>query len=331
MERFIIGAALFAAGLFALGAVLGPMPGASFHFSFSDESVSNEPSTGTGGTRATAAAQTFAAQKLKFEDGLAVVRIVPEDRADFAVSLASAGTLAAPLLRQVDDTLVIDGDAGGKIRRCRNDGFILGDRTLSRADAPVLVVQAPRAVVAAIGSAGIVEVGASQSLDLTLSGCADSTAGDVAGALKITRSGSADLTAGAAASAAVDSSGAGEIRLGAIANGLEARISGSGSLTAASLQGDLTASIAGSGDVEIEGGALATAKTEIAGSGDIEIKAPVNRLEVRTMGSGGVDVQGVVGDLDVAITGSGDVSVEAVTGAVSQRVMGSGSVTINKR
>lgn len=332
MERFIIGAALAAAAIFSIGAVIGAGPGASFTFSFGDGAgLGMEDSIGSGGAAATSNAQTFAAQKIRFEDGFAVVRIVPEDRTDIAAALTAPGALPAPLLRLVGDTLVIDGEQGRKLRGCHDEGVSYDGRSLSKADAPVITVQAPRAVVAQIGSAGFGDIGPSHSLDLSLSGCGDATLSDVAGLLTIKRAGAADVKGGAAGQVVIDSAGAGDIELGAIAGSMQASLSGAGSVTAEALQGDLTVKIAGSGEVAVNGGAVNAATTEISGSGDVSIKAPVNQLTVKTFGSGGVDVEGVVGDLDVQIAGSGDVSVEQVTGKISQQVMGSGTVEIARR
>jgi hypothetical protein len=331
MERFVVGAALATAGIFALMSATG---GADMSLSFDvgDRMVEMGAPSGTGGSALTTGPQTFAAAKLRFEDGYAVVKITPSDRTDIAVSMTNAGPLPAPLVRLEGDTVVIDGELGGKLSRCKDGGAsVRGFGDVAHAQAPQVTVSVPRAVAAAIGAAGVAEIGPSASADLKITGCASATIGDVAGGLTIDRTGSGHVSTGSAGVATINVQGAGSVRTGAIAAGLTSVVQGSGQIDVASLNGPLSLTVAGSADVEIESGAISAGSVEVMGSGEVRIGAAMETLKVATMGSGEVTVDGVVGALNAAVMGSGEVKVAQVTGTVERSVAGSGEIEIGNR
>lgn len=328
MERFVIGVAFAAAALYALSASTGGQFMDHMNIRFGDSALT--ASSGSGGEAVATTARTFAATQLRFEDGFAVVRVIPEERVDMAVTLLSPGNGAAPAprLRLEGDTLVVDGDLGSRLRRCEADGAVIdGAGLVPRAQAPVVEVRMPSAATVSIGSAGLGDIGPAKSLKLSLRGCGDTVAGDVSGALVVKSAGGGALRAGSSGTADVSMAGSGGVFLGRTTS-LNVDLAGSGEVTVAQLDGPFTADLAGSGSVTVAAGTVTKAETDIAGSGDVTIGAGVERLEASTMGSGTVTVTGAVGSLKANIAGSGDVRVGSITGASDKSIMGSGEVVV---
>jgi hypothetical protein len=326
MERFIIGAAFAAAALFAVGAGTGKM-----NFSLNLGNGGLHGTSGSSGAALTTTPSVFAGKAVRFEDGVAVVKIIPEDRADIAVSLSGAGTqgLAAPVVRLEGGVLVLDGNLGNRLQRCNGEGVDVQDvGQVTAQTAPQIVVRMPRAVTADIRSGGMADIGPAESLDWRISGCAPSKAGDVTGAATIRKSGSGMLQLVGANALDLDLAGSGVVDVGGVRESLDVRMAGSGEVIAASVTGSLSADLAGSGSLTVRTGKITKADLEIAGSGTVQIVAPISALDVSAMGSGTVRVEGVVGDLDAELAGSGEVWVQKVTGIQRQSVMGSGKVRI---
>lgn len=333
MERFVFVVAIAGAIIFGVVAVFGGPH--VFHADFDDDD-------GGFGTAAIVAVspgrmetQAFAGGELRIRHIAANVTITPEDRTDFAVEIDnSAGRLPMPTVASDNGRVVIDGQLRGRVRDCTSDGGAsirgYGEGAFAAADLPRITIRAPRDVHLDRSGAGVTEIGASQSLDLDLSGCSLTTAGDTAGELSVDVAGSGAVHAGAAHSLNADVAGSADISVGTVTTSASIDIAGSGSVTIASLTGELNADGAGSGDIAVQGGAVTRASIDLAGSGGVSIAAPVEDLNVSIVGSGDVDVAGVVGNLDADIAGSGGVSAQSVTGTVRQEVWGSGEVSVGQ-
>jgi hypothetical protein len=328
MERFIIGVALAAAGLFALGAATGGSLPMNMSFSFVSDGRGVSAATGTGGQAVTAASETFAARRFRFEDGFARLVVIPEERADIAVRLVQAGAVAAPVLRVAGDRLIIDGELGASLRGCSEAGATLADGAVTPlAQAPVIEVRTPKAVRADVVSAGYVEIGPAASADLEVVGCGRVSLGPVAGDLELRRAGSGLVRVDSAAKAEVEGLGDGRIEIGAISEQAELSVAGSNRIVVREARGDADVSVRGNGEVEIVGGDLTTASAEVTGSGSIKIAASIAELEATVTGSGAVTVAAPVAKGDTRVTGSGVIALGPVTGALERRIVGSGQIT----
>ena len=277
---------------------------------------------------AAGAATAASAQELDIENAAARVVVIPEARADVAVTVTQGSAQLPPLevRRRGDGGVEIDGGLRRRIRDCGGGAVrgaastplnpdpnqtveIRGVGRVRVADLPLITARVP--MQADVASAGAVwgSVGRTQSLELASAGCGDWTAANVADALSVSLAGSGDVAVGSSRRAEVSVAGSGDVRLGPVAGGLEASIAGSGDIHAASVGGNLDASIAGSGDIAVAGGRLGNADVSILGSGDVRIDGIVDRLDVSIAGSGDVRVAQVINGVDRSVMGSGDVIV----------------------
>jgi hypothetical protein len=336
MERFVIGAAIFAAVAIAAGGYFGhAISDGEGSFSFEIDGESRGGSAKGTGAPSTVPAARFNGSELQIRNAVAVLKVIPEDRTDFAVEIVNPGVLATPTVKVDGGDVIVDGGISHRRASCRTEAGakmfqVSGVGAVALAQAPTITVRAPRDLKVSIGGAVDSDIGASTSAELSFSGCGDSKIGDVAGALEIDASGSGDIAAGAARSAKISVAGSGDATVGAIGGALEVDLAGSGGVTAASAAGPLEISIAGSGGVTVASGAMGDAEVSIAGSGDVSLVGDVQRLEVSIAGSGDVDVRGKAASVDASIMGSGDVTVAEVSGGVQKSVMGSGNVQIGK-
>lgn len=334
MERFVFVAAIAMAIIFGIGAVFG---GPNWvHVDFDDDDGGRGIAPVLATSPGSMAAEVFPGGELRIRNIAAVVTITPEDRTDFSVEIDNnAGQLPMPTVTTENGRVLIDGQLRGRVRGCGEDlsanvrGY--GDGEFASNEMPRITIRAPRALHLDRSGAGSTEIGATQSLELEVSGCSLTTAGDVAGDLNMDIAGSGNVNTGAAQSLDADIAGSADVVTGAIANGATIDIAGSGSVTMASLTGELNSDGAGSGSVTVQGGAITVASIDLAGSGDVTIAAAVQDLDVSIVGSGGVDVSAAVGNIDAEIAGSGSISAQSVTGSVRQEVWGSGEVDVGER
>ncbi|MBL8547182.1 MAG: DUF2807 domain-containing protein [Hyphomonadaceae bacterium] len=335
MERFVFVAAIAVAIIFGIGAVFGGPNFSNFSMHIGDDEGGAGTAPVVAVSAGTMAAETFAGERLRIRNLAAVVTITPEDRTDYVVEINnSSGQLPMPTVSSDEGRVIIDGQLRGRVRDCGVGGSAsvrgYGDGEFEAAELPHITIRAPRALVIDRSGAGTTEIGASQSLELDVSGCSTTNAGDVAGELTMDVAGSGDVNAGAAQSLNADVAGSSDVVVGAVANGASIDIAGSGSVTLASLTGELNSDGAGSGSVNIQGGAITNANIDLAGSGDVAIAATVQALEVSIVGSGGVDVNAQVGTIDAEIAGSGSVTAASATGSIRQEVWGSGEVSVGQ-
>ena len=336
MERFVFVAAIAVAIIFGVGAVFGGPHWSNFHVELGDDDGGGPGTAPVVPTSPGAmAAATFAGDELRIRNLAAIVTITPEDRTDYVIEIDNnAGQLPMPTVAADDGRVIIDGQLRGRVRDCGAGGSTsvrgYGDGDFTSTELPRITIRAPRTLSVDRSGAGTTEIGATQSLDLDVSGCSTTTAGDVAGELTMDVAGSGNVNAGAAQSLDADIAGSADVVVGAVANGATIDIAGSGSVTIASLTGELNSDGAGSGSVTVQGGAITMANIDLAGSGDVSIAATVQSLEVSIVGSGGVDVTAAVGTIDAEIAGSGSVSAASATGSIRQEVWGSGEVSVGQ-
>ncbi len=336
MERFVFVAAIAVAIIFGIGAVFGGPNWSNFSVHIGDDDGGGGTAPIVATSAGAMAAETFPGGTLRIRNLAAIVTITPEDREDYSIEISNtAGQLPMPTITSADGRVIIDGQLRGRVRGCGDEhggadvrGY--GDGDFTTDELPRITIRGPRTLNVDRSGAGSTEIGATQSLELEVSGCSTTTAGDVTGGLVLDIAGSGNLIAGAADSLDADVAGSAAIVTGAIANGATIDIAGSGSVTMASLIGELNSDGAGSGSVTIRGGAITIASIDLAGSGDVSIGATVQDLNVSIVGSGGVDVTAPVGNIDAEIAGSGNVSAPSATGSVRQEVFGSGEVSVGQ-
>lgn len=336
MERFVFVAAIAVAIIFGIGAVFGGPNWSNFSVHIGDDNGGGGAAPVVEVSAGSMAAETFSGGTLRIRNLAAIVTITPEDREDYSIEINNAaGQLPMPTVTAADGRVIVDGQLRGRVRGCGDEGGGAGvrgygDGEFTTGELPRITIRAPRTLHVDRSGAGSTEIGASESLDLEVSGCSTTTAADVAGELVLDIAGSGNLNAGAANSLDADVAGSAAIVTGAIANGATIDIAGSGSVTMASLTGELNSHGAGSGSVTIRGGAITIASIDLAGSGGVSIGATVQDLNVSIVGSGGVDVTAPVGNIDAEIAGSGNVSVASASGSVRQEIFGAGEVSIGQ-
>jgi hypothetical protein len=321
MERFVFVTAIVVAVGYAIVAMVSSHIGVDFDGPGASPVVQVSPGT--------MQPRTFAGTELEIRHAAALVTVTPEDRQDYSIQIDNPGHAPMPTVSVDDGHIIIDGNLRGRIGDCSKDGVELrGYSTVARADLPHITVHAPRALNTGFSGAVFGEIGPSQSIDGSFSGCGESTVADVAGVLKVSLAGSGAVRAGSAQGLEANLSGSGEISTATITGAAESNISGSGSITIATLNGSLTDNSSGSGDVQVQGGSISTADINLVGSGGARIGAPVQNLKVSGLGSGDVEVTAAVHDVDADLVGSGDVTVASVTGNVTRHSVGSGTVVV---
>lgn len=328
MERFVFVAAIVGAVIFALVHMAGG--GHTLRFSVGDfDTGGADPVVEVSAGQL--AAQTYADAGIEVRHAAARVVVMPEDRTDISVAIDNPGRVPMPEIRTDGGRIIVDGHLRGRIQGCQGDQVeVRGYGAVASTDLPTITIHAPRTLSVDVGSGSTTEIGPSQSLDASFSGCGSAQIGDVADTLGLDLSGSAEIAAGSARVLKADVAGSGALTGGAIAERADIDVAGSGEVELASLTGALGYDGAGSGNLRIRGGALSDANIDLAGSGDVEITAPVEHLQVSIVGSGDVSVVAAVGEVDADIAGSGGVSVQSVTGAVRKEVWGSGDVVVGR-
>lgn len=323
MERFVMITVITVALLWGAFYFMGPK---FFVYSNSDHMAAEAMRPAQAGH----VAQSFTATTVDVRYAAARLQVVPEDRTDIAVEITNPGRTPMPEISQEGATLAIDGHLRGRINNCRESDSVRleGYGDFAQADLPQIVIHTPRAVNFSAGGDVSTTVGASQSVDATLSGCGDTQIGDTAGLLRVKVRGVGHAHAGAAHGLEVDLEGTGGVTVGAVTDHANIVTAGTGDVSITSLTGSLQSQDSGVGSLTIDGGQIGDAHVMISGVGNAKITAPIQSLHAVIMGVGNVDVPASVGDLDAEVMGPGSVHVQAVTGNVQKHVMGPGSVTI---
>ncbi len=324
MERAVFYIAIVIAAFVALGAIFGE----DLHINGKAHFFDHDPVVAVKAE--SLAERSFAAERVTIKAAAIRLVIVPEERADIAVTVENPGALPTPEVSLDNGRLVIDGRLAGRLHDCGETIDVDGYGAVARDSMPLVTVRAPMAVVLRVNSSGPTQIGPAQSVEAAFTGCGGADIADVAGALKLDLSGAGAVNAGAAGSLDLDSAGSADAVIGAVSGGAVISIAGSGNVDVAALTGDLELDAAGSGGVTIKGGAINRAEISLAGADEVTIAANIEQLEAAIAGSGSVAVDGEVGELEASIMGSGDVSARKVRGRVERNVMGSGEVRIGQ-
>ncbi len=254
------------------------------------------------------------ASEVQLRDVAALVRIVPQDRADVAVAITNPGPLADPEIRISSNRLIIDGKQRRQIRSCqvrdqalevvtRREGRLQNDQL------PLIEIRMPRAAVVHAGGALRLHLGEAETANVRFNGCGDADLVRVAGAADVAVSGAADLRLYDAGAASVSVAGAGDVVIGVVRNGLTLSVAGAGDIVAARADGPTSVAVQGAGDITIRDGRATTLSVAIAGAGDVTHNGSAQTLDVVILGGGGVRVREVTGEVTRRVLGGGDVTV----------------------
>ena len=253
--------------------------------------------------------------EVQLRDVAAIVRVLPESRADIGVSISNTGPLPAPEIRSQRQRLIIDGDLRRQIRSCRTlegGGFEVnvGRRGVLRNEQlPTITLRVPLDVVLAAGGGVQLHMARADAARVSLDGCGDADLEGVTGEADISIAGAPNFRLYEAGEATVSVAGGGDVTLGVVHRGLTVSIAGAGDVVVARADGPTSIAVQGSGDVVIRDGRAAPFSVSIVGAGD-------------------VSHEGVAERLDVAIIGAGDVRVARVEGEVTRRIIGAGDVIV---
>lgn len=302
-----------------------------------------------------AGAETFNASSVRIEHAAAVLTVIPEDRANIDVAIASGGgRVAAPTARMTAEGLRIDGGLRDQIRGCSSftgggDRVnIRGVGNVPKTELPRITLRVPRALALSVGGAVYTDIGPSAGGGVTLNGCGDTSIGDASGALDVTLNGSGNVHGGrvggaleatlngsgmlsignAAGDATLRQNGSGDLRVANVTGRLDGRLNGSGSLNVGTAHDALLA-LNGSGNVEA-GAINGSLDASLVGSGSIDIASVTGEsATLRVSSSGNMDVRGGrVGRLDARTTGSGSIDFGGAAEATRATLTGSGNISI---
>lgn len=177
-------------------------------------------------------------------------------------------------------------------------------------DMPQVVIYTPRAVDVSAGGAVHGAIGRSASLRLRNSGCAAWTIADVAGEAQIHQSGAGAVRMGASERLDVRLSGAAHIHATKVrAGGLDAQLSGAGGVQVGEVRGPLEARVSGVGQIEVDGGRASRVRASVSGIGQVEFDGSADDLDASISGLGSIRVKEVTGSVTKSVSGGGSVRV----------------------
>lgn len=174
---------------------------------------------------------------------------------------------------------------------------------------PQIVIYTPKAVSLSANGAVVGAIGRSGSLDLSNSGCSAWTIADVAGEAEIHESGAGVIRMGASDKLEVRLSGAANINATRVRKGLEAQLSGAGNVRIAEVSGDVEARVSGVGKIDVETGRASTLRASVSGIGSVDFGGATQDLDASISGLGNVRVAQVNGNVRKSVSGGGRVSI----------------------
>lgn len=254
---------------------------------------------------AATAAMTSAARAatLEIKDAVLHVTVVPEDRADIKVEIIHQDTRQPLSVRTLGDRTIIDGKRHWMIGGCKGSGWNGSDRMAK------VVVHTPRAVsITASGSISGV-IGRSASLDMRNSGCGEWTIADMAGNATIHQSGAGAMRMGASETLDLHMSGAASVHATRVRRGLNAQLSGAGDVEVTDLTGSLDARVSGVGKVRVAQGNADNVRASVSGMGGIEFGGVARNLDASISGFGDIRVAEVTGQVTKSVSGAGAVKI----------------------
>jgi len=177
-------------------------------------------------------------------------------------------------------------------------------------DMPQVVIYTPRAVDVAAGGAVQGAIGRSASLKLRNSGCASWTIADVAGEAQIHQSGAGAVRMGASERLDVRLSGAAHIHATRVRQGgLDAQLSGAGGVKVDQVSGPVDARVSGVGQIEVDSGRATTVRASVSGIGQVQFDGSADDLDASISGLGSIRVKEVTGSVTKSVSGGGSVRV----------------------
>ncbi|MCW5761521.1 MAG: DUF2807 domain-containing protein, partial [Phenylobacterium sp.] len=174
---------------------------------------------------------------------------------------------------------------------------------------PQVVIYTPRNVSLSANGAVVGAIGRSGALDLSNSGCSAWTIADVAGAAEIHESGAGVIRMGASDRLEVHLSGAANIDAARVRKSLDARLSGAGNVRIAEFTGDMQAQVSGVGRIDVKNGKATSVRASVSGVGSVGFDGTTQDLDASISGLGGVRVEQVTGNVRKSVSGGGRVSI----------------------
>ena len=174
---------------------------------------------------------------------------------------------------------------------------------------PQVVIHTPRAVQLWADGAVQGSIGRSASLEMHNSGCSAWTIADVAGDATLHESGAGSVRMGASNRLDIDLSGASSVHATKVRQGLDAHLSGAGGVRVDDLSGVMEARVSGVGQIKIADGRASTVRASISGLGGVEFGGVADNLDASISGLGGVRVREVTGSVRKSISGGGSVTI----------------------
>lgn len=176
-------------------------------------------------------------------------------------------------------------------------------------DLPQLVIYTPRNVDLEAGGAVQGAIGRSASLKLHNSGCAAWTIADVAGPAEIHQSGAGNVRMGASESLDVHLSGAARIHATRVRQGLDARLSGAGGVDVDQVIGAVDARVSGVGQVRVGDGQASLVRASVSGIGQVNFGGAARDLDASISGLGSIRVKEVTGSVSKSVSGGGSIHI----------------------
>ncbi|MBS0360147.1 MAG: hypothetical protein JSR98_02100 [Proteobacteria bacterium] len=174
---------------------------------------------------------------------------------------------------------------------------------------PQMVIHTPKAVVLESNGAVYGSVGRSGSLEMQNSGCSGWTVADVAGDATLRESGAGSVHMGASNRLELRLSGAGSVYATQVRQALDATLSGAGGVNVDRLDGAMMAHVSGVGHIKVAQGHATAVHASVSGVGGVDFGGDAQSLDASISGFGGVRVKSVSGQVVKSVTGGGHISI----------------------
>lgn len=196
--------------------------------------------------------------------------------------------------------------------KTRGDGptaWVSGLGTVQYKDMPQIVVRMPKQVAIEANGAVYGAIGRSSGVDLENSGCSAWTVADVAGDAALRASGAGSVRMGASNRLELKLSGAGSVHATQVRQSLDATLSGAGGVHIDDLSGAMQARVSGVGRIKVDQGHASAINASVSGVGGVEFGGDAQSLDASISGFGGIRVKSVSGQVTKSVSGGGHVTV----------------------
>jgi hypothetical protein len=215
--------------------------------------------------------------------GPVILKVIPQDRADVAVTL-QASPEAAPAALPARPVGPIMVGAGGKTPCPLTEP----------AEAPVLTVMTPRRLALRVTGPVWADVGPAEAVMIVAGGCGAWRIGPT-GRLWLNQDGAARFDIAATGEARVSTDGAAAVTFGRIEHGLDALVRGPGKLNAEAMTGQLDAEVWGRGRIDLGPGFAAKARLFVKGPGKIALRGEAGSATAEARVGGQIRIRAVRG------------------------------------